>query len=454
MKILIFLQREWAFLYGIPIVEKIKSKYPDAKFAGYVYKISTWKKIKNNYNYFEKLWLGYKFDDKINDKNIKNQLNTISITQIEKELEIDSIWKDVIHVDRNLIYTPGKKWRYSLEQQLDDETCIQIAKLNYTFVKNEIFNDFKPDIIILPNFGSIFHNILYHYAKKKKVNCWMPIASKISNRVLLTNDKEYTLSNIFHKYENFTPQKVSLDFAKKYISEFNNNYIKPIHLEKINLRTDNYVKNFIKDFLKLPIRILKNIFKNKDKLNPKLYRTLDNIKTIHLIKNFFSEYFNLYKLNAYNYDKLEKINNYIFMPLHVQPEVSTNLWAPLFTNQFEFIRQTAICLPGNLNLVVKEHPIMIGRRKVKYYNKLRNLPNVKVISHTIETKKIIPNNKCKGVVVISGTAGFEAALLGKPVFIFSKTFYAKLKNVFSLESFNEFTNILIILFLIKKKSKN
>ena len=91
----------------------------------------------------------------------------------------------------------------------------------------------------------------------------MPIASKISNRVLLTNDKEYTLSNIFHKYENFTPQKVSLDFAKKYISEFNNNYIKPIHLEKINLRTDNFVKNFIKDFLKLPIRILKIFLKIK-----------------------------------------------------------------------------------------------------------------------------------------------------------------------------------------------
>ena len=125
------------------------------------------KKLKKIINILKKLWLGYKFDDKIYDKNIKDQLNTISITQIEKELEIDSIWKDIIHVDRNLIYTPGKKYRYSLEQQVDDDTCIQIAKLNYTFVKNEIFNDFKPDIIILPNFGSIFHNILYHFAKIK-----------------------------------------------------------------------------------------------------------------------------------------------------------------------------------------------------------------------------------------------------------------------------------------------
>ncbi len=442
MKILIFLQREWAFLYGIPIVEKIKSKYPDAKFAGYVYKISTWKKIEKNYNYFEKLWLGYKFDDKIYDKNIKDQLNRISITQIEEELEIDSIWKDIIHVDRNLIYTPGKKYRYSLEQQVDDETCIQIAKLNYTFVKSEIFNDFKPDIIILPNFGSIFHNILYHFAKIKKINCWMPTASKISNRVVLTNEKDYALSNIFINYDRYTAGSKSVEFAKNYLEEFKSNYIKPIHLQKINLRTENIEYNFVKDLIKLPFRSFKNYYKNKDILNPKIYRTLDNIKTKYFIRNFFSEYKNLYNLKNYKFDTLNNIENFIFLPLHVQPEVSTNLWAPLFTNQFEFIRQIAICLPGRLTLVVKEHPIMIGRRSIKYYNKLRKLPNVKVISHTTDIKNIIPKKKCKGVVVISGTAGFEAAILGKPVFIFSKTFYDKLDNVFSITNFVDFINLL------------
>ena len=241
--------------------KKIKSKYPDAKFAGYDYKISTWKKIKKNYKYFEKLWLGYKFDDKIYDKNIKDQLNTISITQIEKELEIDSIWKDIIHVDRNLIYTPGKKYRYSLEQQVDDDTCIQIAKLNYTFVKNEIFNDFKPDIIILPNFGSIFHNILYHFAKIKKINCWMPTASKISNRVVLTNEKDYTLSNIFLNYDRYRPKSKSIEFARNYLDEFKSNYIKPIHLQKINLRTENIEYNFVKDLLNCHLDHLKIITK-------------------------------------------------------------------------------------------------------------------------------------------------------------------------------------------------
>ena len=79
-----------------------------------------------------------------------------------------------------------------------------------------------------------------------------------------------------------------------------------------------------------------------------------------------------------------------------------------------------------------------NRRSINYYNKLKNLPNVKVISHLIDVKTIIPNKKCKGVVVISGTAGFEAALLGKPVYIFSETFYDKLNHVFSVESMKDF----------------
>ena len=85
-----FLQREWAFLYGIPIV-KLKVNIQMQNLLDMFIKLVRGKKLKKISKYFEKLWLGYKFDDKIYDKNIKDQLNTISITQIEKELEIDSI---------------------------------------------------------------------------------------------------------------------------------------------------------------------------------------------------------------------------------------------------------------------------------------------------------------------------------------------------------------------------
>ena len=42
------------------------------------------------------------------DIHVKNELEKISIRQIEKDLKIDSVWKNLIHVDRSIIYTPEK----------------------------------------------------------------------------------------------------------------------------------------------------------------------------------------------------------------------------------------------------------------------------------------------------------------------------------------------------------
>ena len=169
----------------------------------------------------------------------------------------------------------------------------------------------------------------------------------------------------------------------------------------------------------MPKKIIRTYINNFNKLNPTVYRTLDNIKSYQVLFNFFSEYKNIFSLHFIKYDSLDKIGKYAYFSLHVQPELSTNLWAPIFTNQFDLIRQIAISLPYGMTLVVKEHPIMIGKRGKKYYEKLRSLPNVKIINPMIKTDEIIRNKNCDLVTVISGTTGFEAALLGKKVIQFS-----------------------------------
>ena len=103
------MQREWAKLYGIPLMEEIKNKFPDCEIDTIAYKISTFNYVKTRKDLFNKIWHGYKYDDKIYDKKIKEEINKISVEYIEKELNIDSIWKNIIYVDRNLVFTPGKK---------------------------------------------------------------------------------------------------------------------------------------------------------------------------------------------------------------------------------------------------------------------------------------------------------------------------------------------------------
>ena len=423
MKIFIVMQRNWAEYYGLPLVEKIKEDYPNSKIDTLVYKNRIYNFIMKEKKFlFNNIWLGGKYDDQILDKKIKINLDKISINEIEEALEIDSVWKDIIHVDRNLIYTPGKKFKYSLRQQVSDESAIDILKLNYLLVKDEIFGELNPNIIILPNFGSLFHNVLYHYAKVNNVQCWMPIASKISNRMTLTNSINYELSHIFNDFENYKPSKKSILFARNYLDNFQKEVITPIHLDiKNDPHFKENIKKFILKFFRLPFKLVKTFKENSDKLNPKVYRTLDNIKVDQVFTNFFSEYYNYFSTKFIKYDKLEDIEKFAYFPLSVQPEISTNLWAPMFSNLFELIRQIAISLPSGIKLVVKEHPYMIGRRTKKYYEKLQSLPNVKVINPNILTNDVINNIKCELVTVVSGTTGFEAALL-KKVIQFSDTF--------------------------------
>ena len=72
---------------------------------------------------------------------------------------------------------------------------------------------------------------------------------------------------------------------------------------------------------------------------------------------------------------------------------------------------------------------MLGRRSKKYYEKLKLLPNVNLINPNILTNDVINNENCELVTAVSGTSGFEAALLGKKVIQFSDSFYKMLPNV-------------------------
>jgi hypothetical protein len=431
MNILIVQQREWANKFGIPFAKYIKSKYPKAKFGAWVYKISTWDNIVNDKFHYDYKWLGYKYDDNALNPEIMNKYSDIKISDIEDYLGIDSVWRDLIHVDRSLIYHPGKKYRYSMSKQVSDETMLNLVRLNYGMIRDEIFGKFNPDIIFLPNFGSLFHNILYHFAKKNEVDCWRPIATKISGGITLTNEIKYKLSHVTKEFNNKLDIDDELyDNARDYVKNFRLKYIAPESFESREHPFDNLYKKLLEDFIRLPFRAVRHLINNRNKLNPQIYRTIDNIKVKNFIFGFFAKYKNLFGVKAFNYSHLDKDSEFIYFPLHVQPEVSTNLWAPYSTNQIETIRQVAIGLPGKYTLVVKEHPVMLGQRSKSYYQKIIGLPNVKLVSPTYNTYDLITNPMCKAVVCISGTTGFENMLLKKPTILLSDMFYSELPHCF------------------------
>jgi hypothetical protein len=109
---------------------------------------------------------------------------------------------------------------------------------------------------------------------------------------------------------------------------------------------------------------------------------------------------------------------YIFFPLHVEPEASMQGQSPEYLSQLNAIISLSRNLPARFRLVVKEHLSAVGRRPADFYGQITALKNVVMIDMRELGKDVVDNSAL--VATISGTAGLEAAITGKPVVTFGQ----------------------------------
>jgi hypothetical protein len=130
---------------------------------------------------------------------------------------------------------------------------------------------------------------------------------------------------------------------------------------------------------------------------------------------------------------LKEIKNrpFVFFPLHVEPEIAMQGKSPEFLVQLAAIISLSRNLPAGTLLAVKEHLIAIGRRPRDFYNQISELKNVVLLdTHELGVDVI---RHAKVVATITGTAGMEAATIGKPVITFGRhNIYSFLPHVFEL----------------------
>ncbi|MHB8540293.1 MAG: capsular polysaccharide export protein, LipB/KpsS family [Candidatus Acidiferrales bacterium] len=111
----------------------------------------------------------------------------------------------------------------------------------------------------------------------------------------------------------------------------------------------------------------------------------------------------------------------VYFPLHVQPEFTTDVRAPFFTNQAALIENISKSVPIGYRLIVKEHPGMKGERKPGYYRQIKKLCNVHLLSPSVDSHRVIEQSDA--VLTITGSSAWEAILYGKPVIAFGPLCY-------------------------------
>lgn len=224
---------------------------------------------------------------------------------------------------------------------------------------------------------------------------------------------------LFDRYYQFGKEKIieavfdkdfSVDFAKKFISDYINNkklpYPQPVlFTEKLNLWEKIYKKLTNKKYWQVPLEILKFLIKK-----------LNNI--------FFDLYINIEKiakrLLEYNFNPNV---SYIFWPLHLQTEAAMAVYGFPYINQMSLIESVSRVMPYGTYLYIREHPYHKDKFSYKLMHKLSKLPNVRIISANVSIHDILKNTI--GIITYNATTGIEALMYGKPVLSFSPNVYYK-----------------------------
>jgi hypothetical protein len=114
---------------------------------------------------------------------------------------------------------------------------------------------------------------------------------------------------------------------------------------------------------------------------------------------------------------------FIFYPLQMTPESSINTPAPFFVDQMRAIDAIRFAMPNDCHLLVKEHPSSISTRPVSFVRAARRRAGVVVAHCRMPSRELIQRAAC--TISVTGTATFEAFLLGRPSLVLGSSLVAE-----------------------------
>lgn len=425
MKIGILLQRRFAFI-GHYLARDLKERYGVAEFCGYVYLRSSyeWLKKQTDLNYTSLV-----LDEDVHERYKKEKLDLEYLKKLEQDYGLPNLWA-YIALDRVLMYSQlVREYPYNTPLYTHEEMLriLQVkAKAIINFMDTE-----KPDVLIFPNNGGIGSLLLDTIARKKKIKILYIVAPALADCHLLSEDLNTFsgVNKIFKKRMAAAPiNDAYFEKARKILNDFraaprpyNDDLLltrQPVNRRKqlVFLKPKNLIRS-----AKWFLHLLRQHFASRERFDYSYIHPWGYLKDRLKRKTR-----NLIGANDL-YDKFNPDEQYAFFGLHVEPEVSILLAAPFVTDQINLVRQIARSLPVGYILYVKEHPSMTPHRPRAYYRELKKIPNVRLLSPTIPSFDIIKNAKL--VTTITGSVGWEALMLKKPIIDFGHIYYNEISMV-------------------------
>ena len=343
-----------------------------------------------------------------------------------------------IFADRRLSNGKYAKYTFAPHSKLSTNDHRKIL-LNAVIPLNNFFKREKPDLIVTHGVSTFGIHLIYALSLKYKIKFLNLRHTKIKN--YMTFDE-----GIGENYKSILAE-MKKDHTNEELIEAKN-YIQDTYLKKVYYSGHRYFNTKPKTLLiKSPLIFLKSLFFESRKilnLNKASYFE-PNYNYIYV---WFLDYIKrplkiVYQNSLGNgiqsIIENNKKYNYLFLPLHAEPEISLSVYAKFYCNQINFIRNISLALPQGFHLLVKDHPRNQGRRPSSYLKKISQIPRATLINYEVNSLEIIDNSY--GIIMLSGFVGFEALLRKKPVFCFGSSMLSRFSNFLNIYNCTNFEQL-------------
>lgn len=425
MKLFFFLGHTF-FEQSLSIGEEIQTKYPEAEIRAIVAsrkvlideldKIKQPKIVKYDWlNELEEKWLSTSLD--INNlRKYEDMLGAEKLRQIiisDREIGVGFVSCGIVERTKlmdMILNDHDKKWSYI------------VGLLDYYFSE---FEKNRPDAIFAYCVAGAHAFALGVVAEYLNIPFTQPVSARVKHFQVMDDNYTWNLRPVSKLYKealkNESLVKNKMDEAKIFIDDFRNKPVSPQETVTwiSEIRKNNTLAGYLKILaidiirwvaIKLGLKGTKGVLRQRYgseilKFNWKFFRAVRK-----MLSGGIKEFHN----NIGDYE-------YLYFPLHVDPEASTMVISPMFTDQVAVIESIAKAMPAGVKLVVKEHIPCLGKRPDGFYKRISQIPDVILLSPFVNNFDLIKNAKL--VCTITGTAGWESMILGKPPLVIGDVHY-------------------------------
>ncbi len=349
------------------------------------------------------------------------------IRSYEEKIGDPVLWGPLL-TDRRIYLGPNATYRQDYRPNLTHDQMLALLDVALMRI-DELFQRLNPELVCTI-YTATFGDCLAHlFARGNNIRSLDVRLARLQNYIMLGDNTEEPPPHIAHIYSSFisgTPVPPELEAAAEaHISNVvtqNAMYEGVVPAKKTSAR--KATSNSGKNSLTRAVPFLRKWVSHRRP--PYTYdpQTPDPIRTI-----VFKKILNPTALRRTRRALRRKLvgleqlsqREYILYPLHTEPELVLTQFARPFLNQLEVIRNISLSMPVGMKLLVKEHPLMLGRRPLTYYQKLLEIPNVELVDLDLPSEDVL--RRAKLVVVIRGAIGLEAAIKQIPVVALGKSLF-------------------------------